>query len=202
MARPRQISDEQILTVARNAFLAEGANLSTTAIADLLGISQSVLFQRFGTKEKLLIAALAPNQRPEWLGALRAGPDQRETAVQLLEIAQSFTSYFQEILPTMVVLRQAGLDLQDLAPEGEIPAPLLVHLELTRWFERAQAQGRIRQGDPAAMALAFQGALQIRPYLSHVGASPQSAGPNDEYLRGVVEAFWWGLDAEAHPRVA
>lgn len=202
MARPRQISDSQILSVARDAFLAEGANISTTAIADLLGISQSVLFQRFGTKKGLLVAALTPNNRPEWLEMLRSGPDQREIAVQLLEFAEAFSAYFRTIFPAMIVLRQAGLDLHDLAPKGEVPAPLTVHHELTHWFRRAQGQGRVRRGDPAAMALAFQGALQIQPYLTHVVDASAEFHVAGGTLRRVVETIWWGLDVEEEPEVA
>jgi len=195
MARPRQISDARILEVARTVFLSEGAGVSTTTIADRIGISQSVLFQRFGTKEGLLIAALAPDRDMSWLELIRRGPDQREIAVQLMELARAITGAFRQMLPALTVLRQAGLDLHDIVREGEAPAPIALHLELTTWFRRAQRQGRIRRGDHAAMALAFQGALQIKPYLSYVVETP--VGEEEiAYLRSVVEAFWWGLSVD------
>ncbi len=58
MARPRNLTDTQILYEARACFLEHGAAVSTTVIAERLGISHGVLFQRFGTKDQLLRAAL------------------------------------------------------------------------------------------------------------------------------------------------
>ena len=56
--RPRKISDEDILDVARECLLEQGVNVSTQVIAKRLGVSQATLFKRFGTKVKLLQMAL------------------------------------------------------------------------------------------------------------------------------------------------
>ena len=56
--RPKKISDEDILEVARQCLMEQGSGVSTQFIADRLGVSQATLFKRFGTKLKLLQAAL------------------------------------------------------------------------------------------------------------------------------------------------
>lgn len=60
MARPRTIDDEQLLRAAREVFISRGAGATTREIAEAGGVSQAVLFQRYGTKERLFFAALLP----------------------------------------------------------------------------------------------------------------------------------------------
>ena len=53
--RPRQFTDEDILTATQACILELGPSVSTTVIAGRVGMSQAALFKRFGTKEKLFL---------------------------------------------------------------------------------------------------------------------------------------------------
>ena len=99
MGRPRQITDERILVVARECFLELGPSAPTAVIAERLGISQAVLFQRFATKEELLRAALTPPDEAPWHALADQGPDGRPLAEQLTELANAIDSFFREIFP-------------------------------------------------------------------------------------------------------
>ena len=68
MARPRRTDGERVLRAARALFVARGAQATTREIAEAAGVSQAVLFQRYGTKRKLFFAARMP--RPPVLGEL------------------------------------------------------------------------------------------------------------------------------------
>jgi len=193
MPRPRQITDKEILAGARAAFLEHGASLSTTAIAEALGVSQAVLFQRFGTKERLLIAALAPNPRPPWVDRFENGPDDSDIREQLLDIATEFTSYFEEVVPCITVLHEAGLGIDDVCEECDAPPPLQIHRILASWLERAASRGLIETSNTQALALAFQGALQIRPFLSHIAPQHLPKKGREGFLKAVVEVFWAGM---------
>ena len=100
MARPRQVSDVQILEAARACFLEHGASVSTTVIAKRLGVSQAALFKRFGTKEDLLVAALRPGPEMvrELLDWLAEGPDERPIPEQLLDLGVRVRSFFGRLL--------------------------------------------------------------------------------------------------------
>ncbi|MEZ6127616.1 MAG: TetR/AcrR family transcriptional regulator [Planctomycetaceae bacterium] len=63
MARPRTISDDQILQTARDCFLEHGPSVATDVIAERLGVSSQALFKRFHSKHELMLAAIAP-ERP------------------------------------------------------------------------------------------------------------------------------------------
>lgn len=60
MGRRKTIPDDELLAAARQAFIEEGIGISTRAIAKRAGISEGVLFQRFGTKIDMLFKAMVP----------------------------------------------------------------------------------------------------------------------------------------------
>ncbi len=67
MGRHKTITDDEVLRVARELFRAQGHTATTRAIAEAAGISEAVLYQRFGSKDELFFAAMRP-----------AGPDLEE----------------------------------------------------------------------------------------------------------------------------
>lgn len=60
MGRTKRVSDEEVLARARDVFLARGYTASTREVADAVGLSQATLFQRFGSKDDLFVAAITP----------------------------------------------------------------------------------------------------------------------------------------------
>src|SRR5690349_19839073 len=148
MARPRNITDAQILDGARACFLEHGAGVSTTLIAERLGVSHGVLFQRFGTKEQLLRAALLPPFEPPWMARARAGPDDRDARIQLLELGEEISAYLERIVPCLAVLRSAGMHVESMADRREDLPPVRARREVVAWFSRAIARGLLRPVRP------------------------------------------------------
>ena len=74
LAQPA-VRSERLAPLEGACFLEHGAAVSTTVIAERLGISHGVLFQRFGTKDQLLRAALLPPPLEEqpWMARMRSG---------------------------------------------------------------------------------------------------------------------------------
>ena len=58
MGRQKTISDEQVLRVARDLFRDKGHTATTREIAQAAGISEAILYQRFGSKDDLFFAAM------------------------------------------------------------------------------------------------------------------------------------------------
>lgn len=193
MTRPRRISNDLILKTAREVFLEQGASVSTTAIAERAGVSQAVLFQRFGTKERLMLEALMPPSNQPWQDQVAAGPDEREIDVQLRELAGEISELFERITPAISVLRSAGYCVKEMFEPGRQPPPLRGHLVVTQWFETARAAGRIDVDDPAAVAMAFIGALQAQAFLNHISGGAVFPVGRDAYLDWLAEFFWRGL---------
>ena len=58
MPRPKTISDEDLLKACRAEFIDRGLQVSTKRLAQRAGISEGILFQRFGTKDELFFASM------------------------------------------------------------------------------------------------------------------------------------------------
>src|SRR5687768_8372984 len=105
MARPRQISDDQILETTRRLVLSRGPQISLDAIAGELGVTGPALLKRFGTREAMMIAALSPPQDSEWIEAARNGPNEQPLEAQLLEIFTAMAAFMKGVVPCMSALR-------------------------------------------------------------------------------------------------
>src|SRR6516162_1159464 len=60
MGRHKTITDEEVLGIARRIFRAQGHTATTREIAQAAGISEAILYQRFGSKNELFFAAMHP----------------------------------------------------------------------------------------------------------------------------------------------
>ncbi len=60
MGRRKTISNDEVLHFAREVFRQKGHSATTREIADAAGISEAVLYQRFGNKNDLFFAAMHP----------------------------------------------------------------------------------------------------------------------------------------------
>ena len=193
MSRPRQISDKEILVAARAVFLEHGHQVSTAVIAQRVGISQALLFQRFGTKQRMLVAALWPAVEPDWFERVRQGPDERNLVDQLQELAGEVVATFEQHVPCLVILRSAGIDLEGLLQQEDTPHPVQGFRAIQSWFDQARQDGRIGSGDSAAAALVFLGALQTNVFLAHLAGERTLAVDEEPWWKGVVELLWNGL---------
>src|SRR4051812_24286082 len=114
MSRPRQVSDEQILTAVRSSVSAHGPKVSLDKVAAQLGVTQPAILKRFGNRQALMLAALMPPAEPPWVEGLKGGPDARPFETQLNELAQRMTTWFVEIVPCMSALRESGIPHDEL----------------------------------------------------------------------------------------
>lgn len=100
MARPRSIDEGRILRAAREVFVARGAEATTREVADAAGVSQAVLFQRYGTKRRLFFAAMLP--RPPRLDALLGEPPEgtpEAARAYLVGLAARFLDWLDASMP-------------------------------------------------------------------------------------------------------
>lgn len=193
MARPRQVSDEQILEHARTVFLDHGPAASTQSIADAAGVSQATLFKRFGSKDELMVQALMPPEAPPFLDALEAGPYPGDLRQQLCIIATLAGGFFELLIPRMSTFHACGIDPKDMLDRYEVPPPVRARRAMTAYLDRAVDQGRLRPCNTAAIAVAFFGALQGRAFMQHVMGAHMPALPLDDYARTLVDTFLDGL---------
>lgn len=102
MGRRKIIEDEQLLAKARDIFMRDGIGVGSRQIAQEIGISSSVLFQRFGSMEELFFAAMTP-PAPDMAVLLRQD-DVDSPEVRLEQLAAGLLDYFRQLAPVLAAL--------------------------------------------------------------------------------------------------
>jgi AcrR family transcriptional regulator len=194
MGRPKEVTDERILAAARRCFLERGAGVSAGDIARELGVSHTTLFNRFGSKEGLMLAALGPPCDIGWVAALEAGPDERPIREQLIEHAKVMAVFFQHLQAGFGVLQAAGIDPGKAyrGCEGQ-SAPERAYRALVAWLERAQAQQRLAKCDAETLASTILGALQGRAVTTRVCGERAGGVEGERYVERFIELLWNGV---------
>jgi len=163
IARPRTITDERALSLARACIVEHGPGVSLAKLSKAVGLSPPALLKRFGSKERLLFRALLPSGPPAWWQTLAAepGPDARAVLVDVLtELCDTFV----DVGPALAALRMSTVDVDTVFPPDALAPPVRVRRMLATWLSRAGATG-----DTEALADAMVGAAEARGYLTWVG---------------------------------
>ena len=194
MARPRLVSDEEIRSAVRKGVLEQGPQVSLELIADRLGVTTPALFKRFGSRNALLLSALALPQHPRFLELLETGPDERPFETQLHEIIEAHMQFLDECWPCMAALRESGIpkeQLKELMGKG----PLLKAVQLfTAWLDRARKQGLADIPSSEHVALAVFGAGHMPIMMRHMSKLMGGVPPSiDGYPRMISKLISRGL---------
>ena len=194
VGRPKQVSDEQIVAAARRCFLDRGARVSASDIAGELGLTHTTLFNRFGSKEALMIAALGPPQKIPWVATLEAGPDDRPIRDQLVEHCRVMSGYFEELQAGLSVLRAAGISVAKAyhRRKGD-PPPVQAFRALTAWLRRAQRQGRLAKCDVETLAATILGALHNWVFTARVCDQPTAPAAGERHVERFIDLLWNGI---------
>jgi AcrR family transcriptional regulator len=194
MGRPKEISDEEILATARRWFLERGPRVTAAEIAQELGVSHTTLFNRFGSKEGLMLAALGPPAEIPWIAALEAGPEDGPVFAQLVAHAKVMSAYFQELQAGLGMLEAGGIDPRKAYKrrKGE-PPPVQALRALVGWLERAQAQGRLARCDVETLAATILGSLRGWAATARVCGESTSPASGERYVERFIELLWNGV---------
>jgi AcrR family transcriptional regulator len=98
MGRSKTISDEEVLSIACDIFRAQGHTATTRAIADAAGISEAILYQRFGSKDALFFAAMHP-RGPDLEAILGPSDPPGDAHKYLRAVVLRIGKYFGEVIP-------------------------------------------------------------------------------------------------------
>lgn len=104
MGRHKIIDDDKLLDIARQVFLKNGHAATTRDVARAAGISQSVLYQRFQTKNDLFFAAMMPS--PPDLKAIFGNLEECQAGVEsyLYNVGLRILAYFATVMPAVLRL--------------------------------------------------------------------------------------------------
>ena len=190
MGRARTVEDEDILKAARLAFVDRGQLATTREIADAAGISQAVLYQRFGSKDDLFFTAMAPPP-PDLDGLLGDPPGSAdETEAYLADVAERLYRYFETVAPLFVQLAtHTAFDADHLADAHQPMMEAGLVESLGARLGGLADRGFIRKGDGSAMARLLISVVHGEALSAALLKTP----PDGKRRRETIRLIWRGL---------
>ena len=199
MPRPPKISNEDILTAARQVFLEEGVGASTITIAEKAGISEASIFKRFSTKQALFLAAMGVAVEPDWAKALAKKTPTAAIKSELIELCEQMLGLYQEVLPRMLMVMSQGKMHQ--TPPNFVPPPIHHKRLLADFIARAMGKGYLRRGNPETIAVMVVGTLinsvitqtMLNRMAGEIPTKPQSAAESKQLVQELIDTLWVGI---------
>ena len=189
MPRHKTITDEKILTVARNLFLKKGVSVSTRDIAKQVGISEAVIYQRFGTKEEFFFTAMKlPEARLDAIFCIQTGAG---NVVENLEcMSLRIVDYFREVMPVFLTLiSHPSFHMQTFLERHRIPGMQLSE-KLTNYLTSESKLGRVRTINSAIAANVLLSHLHNIALYETIGAPETKV---ESAVADAIATLWEGL---------
>jgi AcrR family transcriptional regulator len=200
MTRPKTISNEELLAAARKLFRAQGHAVSTRQVAEAAGISEAILYQRFGNKDELFFAAMAPGA-PDLAEILGPEEPEEDASSYVKGVLERMTTYFGEILPLALrLMTHPSFEPKSLGHAHAGPERLREGLAIRlKWLEGRKV---LRRGTAQPLAqlvfsLAHDSALGV--VMSSRGRARRSAERAEE-LAAMVDLILTGAAPRAGSR--
>ncbi len=189
MGRHKTITDDAILAAARAVFRGHGHTATTRQIADAAGISEAVLYQRFGNKDDLFFAAMLPP--PPDVDRLLGPPDPPADARRhLSDLIVRLGRHFAEVIP--VALRLMTHPAFDPSKVGRPGGPQSLRDGLANRLRMLADRGQIAVADATTVARLLI-SLAHDWGLSGAMSGGKRTATHERELREMVDAVWAGL---------
>jgi AcrR family transcriptional regulator len=199
--RPPSISGDQILEAAKAVFIEEGVGATTAKIAARAGISESVLFHRYKTKEALFMAVMdRALQISPTVETLPGRVGKGDIADHLFEMGTAMVEDAKKSMPLFIAARMMAAassgKLEELQEKMKRPHPAQVRgLKLfSGYFEAEMDAGRLRRVDSEILARTFIGAV-VQHVMSKFWGGTDPAGlplSTPMFLRGLIDILLRG----------
>lgn len=194
MARPKQMTDEELLKIALECFLEHGSEASAQVIADKAGLSQPALFKRFGTKEELFLRALTPPERLPIIDWLEASPTPGPFRPQLVQLLVKVTEMLNWVLPRVQLLQASRIPRKTVMSRYKTPPPVRLLRSITGFFERAQQQGQLPSDvNPQYVAQWVFSMMMGRTYLSETMPQEIDSKDNTAFIESIIDLMYRGI---------
>jgi AcrR family transcriptional regulator len=190
MGRRKTISDDAVLSIARDLFRARGHAVTTRQIAEKAGISEGILYQRYGSKDDLFFAAMHPSG-PDIEKLLGPKHPIDDAQAYLRTVVVRIGKYFGDVIPLALrVMTHPSFDPGSLA-RAQPNAAAVLQASLTERLASLSGRQRIMTKSESVTA-------RVLVSLAHDWAlgrvlSPGSSPDRERRLKAMVEVVWEGL---------
>lgn len=189
MPRSKTIPDEKIKTIARTLFLKNGINTSTRNIAKAVGISEAVIYQRFGTKEDFFFAAMElPKTELDAIFCIQTG--EGKVLENLIFMGLQIVDYFREAMPVFLTLiSHPSFDMQIFLEQHNLPG-MQLSKKLIDYLVEESKLGRVSQNNFVVVVEVLLSHLHNIALYEAIGAPKTNI---DNRITEAVGFVWNGL---------
>jgi AcrR family transcriptional regulator len=199
MARPVTITDDHLLATARAVFLEKGLHATTAEVAARAGVSEGILFKRYGSKVGLFRAAMNVGDEVCRMEEMLTDGVAGETAKErLTALAKHFVQIFRRIVPVATMSITQGAEPAELPSgmSGPNPAPLRAIRALSGFFAAEMEAGRMDVRDPEVFARILLGSIWHFVFMDMMLGPDFRQIPEDRFVRGLVDTLVEGVGAD------
>ena len=191
MGRRKLIEDDQLLARVRDVLVRRGTSVSSRGIAAELGISSSVLFQRFGSKEELIFAAMTP-PAPDIASLLRGGARAADGRVHLERVLERLLAYFRTLVPVLLPLAtHPAFSYEDFRRRHPSAPVEKLTTELVAAFEEKKRDGKFDCSDVNVLVLNLVAVAHSLAFFERVGVHDGSFSRST--VRALAGLVWRGV---------
>jgi AcrR family transcriptional regulator len=191
MGRRKLIEDDELLARVRQVVIREGISVSSRRIAQAVGVSSAVLFQRYGSKENLLFAAMTPPV-PDLNALIHRRGGAKHGLPHLQRIAAGLLDYFREFVAVLGPLaNHPSFHYESF--RKQLPDSPLERLiaELTTTFEAHRKAGEIDCPNVGVLVLQLIAVAHSLAMFERMGAHNGSFSPH--VVRDLARLLWTGI---------
>jgi AcrR family transcriptional regulator len=155
MSRPQHVDDAHVFEAAR-AVLTDRARLTTSLVAERAGVSEALLFKRYGSKAGLMRVVME-DALASMLATIAAVDSAPLDQSRLAALAADVLGHIRVFVP--MALAHMGEPLEAPQLQMDDPPPMRALRALTAVFANQMERGTLRRSDPSTVARAFIGAV-------------------------------------------
>ena len=156
----------------------------------MAGISEAVIFQRFGTKENLFFAAMVPPEA-QLESIFNVPPDHKQVDTNLKSVSLKIVAYFREVMPIFLsLISHPSFDMQTFLQRHTMPV-VQIGDRLTAYLNAEADLGRIRKDNVAAAAAVLLSHLHNLALSETIGS--HQFIDTERAVSDAIAALWEGL---------
>jgi AcrR family transcriptional regulator len=197
MSRPVTISGEVILEAARALFIEKGPRATTAEIAERAGVSEGILFKRFGNKAALLKAAIPSREVSAFIEQQMREQAPLRTEKDFARFIQWQAEVLRDIVP-MVIMAWSSRSQRDELPvdlTGSITrAPFVAIGILAEMLEEEMKAGHLARRNSEAMARILIGSVWYFVFLELVRDNAPGALDLDTFVEELASVVFGEVD--------
>lgn len=176
-----KISQERILTAAREVFLEKGFSARTSEIAHRAAVSEGTLFKRFATKEALFAAAMGADE-VGWTAGLRDRIGRGELRENLVQLCIDIVAELRRTVPAALCAWGA----RAVEARGDSNDELIA---LASYLEAEMKLGRLHPADPLPLSRTLFSAMLGHTVLELTSAAMSMPLSDRNFARALVDGF-------------